>query len=34
MGKKVKDYYDMEYGIFLAEKIKSVYPVFNEEQFL
>lgn len=34
MGKKVKDYYDMEYGIFLAEKIKSVCPVFNEEQFL
>lgn len=33
MAKKVKDYYDINYGYFLAEKIKSVYPEFNETKF-
>ena len=34
MGKKVKDYYDIEYGYFLAKKIKSVYSEFNDNQFI
>ena len=34
MGTKVKDYYDIEYGQFLSEKIKSAYPKFNETYFM
>ena len=34
MGNKVKDYYDIEYGYFLAKKIKSVYSEFNDNQFI
>lgn len=34
MGKKVKDYYDIEYGYFLAEKIKSVYSQFDIDFFI
>ncbi|WP_227855546.1 hypothetical protein [Clostridioides sp. ES-S-0048-02] len=33
MAKKVKDYYDIEYVNFLAEKIKSVYPEFIINKF-
>ncbi|MDB0438515.1 DNA alkylation repair protein [Clostridioides difficile] len=33
MAKKVKDYYDLEYVNFLAEKIKSVYPEFIIDKF-
>lgn len=31
---KVKNYYDVEYGYFIAEKIKEVYPKFNVDQFI
>lgn len=34
MGKKVKDYYDIEYGNFLADKIKLVYSDFNDNKFI
>lgn len=34
MGKKVKDYYDVEYGYFLSEKIKTIYSKFDEDYFI
>lgn len=34
MGKKFKDYYDMNYAYSIAEKIKSVYPKFDIKYFL
>lgn len=34
MANKVKDYYDIEYGYFLAKKIKSGYPDFNDDKFI
>lgn len=34
MAKKAKDYYDTNYGHFLAEKIKLVYPEFNKTKFI
>lgn len=33
MADKVKDYYDKEYGHFLADKIKTVYPEFADDKF-
>lgn len=34
MGTKVKDYYDVNYGYFLSEKISNVYENFDEEHFI
>lgn len=34
MSKKLKDYYDVEYGYFLSEKIQSIYPEFNTNYFI
>lgn len=34
MAKKLKDYYDLDYSYYLAQKIKDVYPSFNEPQFI
>lgn len=31
---KVKNYYDTEYGKYLAKKIKSVYPDFYDSEFI
>lgn len=33
MAKKLKDWYDAEYLMMLAQKIKVVYPQFNDERF-
>jgi 3-methyladenine DNA glycosylase AlkC len=34
MAKKFKDYYDLECAVLLADKIKSVWPDFNENDFV
>lgn len=34
MAKKVKDYYDIEYASFLADKIKNVYNEFDSNLFM
>lgn len=34
MATKVKDYYDIEYGLFLSKKIQEVYPKFDETHFM
>lgn len=31
---KVKNYYDIEYGKYLAKKIKAVYPDFDDSEFI